>query len=224
MSAPAYVARSTKTVLNGTGGASNTVALPYMAGIQPGDYLLICAVNQFPGALTGSVTIPAGFTSLGVNASFSDSSAAFSGTMAIWERIADGSEIGSVDVGGFSDVNWTLTCQMYQFRMTPSGRRILLGSSATKGDQDGAATIIWPAITIPGAGRTLLAFHAGTHNSSPAISGYTLQADDDVLMLFTKEDVSSDGSVTSIGGGSAGYATAHMSIFSPAGRNQILNN
>lgn len=223
MSAPIYLNKSTKTVQAGSAGVPATLNMPYMGSILAGDQLYICALIQHPGATLGSLTAPSGFSGTGINGSFNDSSPAYAGNMSVYERTADGTESGTVAIGGFSNVAFTMTAQMYQFRSTPSGKKILIATSAVKTNSDGNSTMTWNTLTLNGGGRTLLAFQAGDHTGSPAITGYTLQVDDGEILLFDKEDVATDGSVTSAGGGANGYATAHVAIYSPAGRNQILN-
>lgn len=222
MSAPVFIAKSTRVSDSEIGGVGSSVNLDYMGSILAGDLLLICALNLHPGATIGSVGSPGAFSGIGVNAAFQDSGNVYAGNMSIFARVADGSETGFVTVTGFSDVGQTLSAQMYQFRSDPAGKQVLIESSTEDEDGDGAATIDWNAISVNGAGRTLLAFVVGNFGAI-SIAGYVSTATDSDMELHIREDVASDGAVTSSGGNSSGWATAHISLFSPLGRSFIVN-
>lgn len=223
MSAPVYIARSTRAEhAEISGGVPNELTLSYMADIQAGDFLLIGALLTFSASASiGSITKPAEFENMGVSASFNDDLAQYAGNIAMFSRIADGTESGTVELSAFSDVGNVLAAQMYQFREA-SGRLILVGSSSTKSNGDGDSTITLNAITVNGSGRTLVGFVAGDI-SSVAFSGYEAESVNTGMELHVREDVASDGAVTSSGGGSNGWATAHLSLYSPGGRSFIVN-
>lgn len=226
MSAPTFIAKSSGASASGGAGLGATASLPYMGSIQAGDILFILAAALSSGASIGSISAPAGFTGFGGGSTFNDNVAVVAGNAALFYKIADGTESGNVNVTGFSNLTVEIRAQMYQFRSS-TAIRTLIDDTAVKSNGNGAATMVWNALTLTGGGRTLLAFSLQTGGSPGVPSGYTNVANDSIspaiLRVDTVEDVSSDGSVSASGGSTAGWFTTHVAIFSPSGKFQIIN-
>lgn len=215
MSYPTFIAKGTKAEGNGS-----SVAPTYMAGINAYDLLFIQVINV--QGTVGSVSCSATLISEEVFAW---------GTTALFYQIATGSETGTLTVnrsgssGGGGDF---MMAQIYQYRGSGSA------FSIEESDPNSAlsSTITWDAVVVGSSLRTLAAFVADYDGSGvTGPSGYTTSATDSsvgvsgmTLALFTKENVSSDGSVT--GSGSAnGWGSWHISLYNiPSGTRSFIVN
>ena len=109
--------------------------------------------------------------------------------------------------------------------VTQTGRVIEItggGGGLQSGTASGTDTY---AVTVGGSERTLIAFVA--NEADPGVpSGYTGSFTDNYTGIYlecnTKENVSSDGSVTD-GGGSVAWASFHISIRNGSTRSFIVN-
>lgn len=208
---PEYVASSAKVSASGTSGVPETIDVAYPAGIQAGDLLIIVATLIQTGGSVGSITIiPSGWDSN--NNTFPDSTLVYAGNVNIYRKIATGSESGTIELEGTCNANYSVHAKMFAIR---SSAGVSLEDVDVNTTGNGASTISWNATTVGGTHRTLLAFAVGNMGVVPAPSGYTSETNDGEIRFFSKEDVSSDGSVTTSGGDSAGWATVHMSILAP---------
>lgn len=135
--------------------------------------------------------------------------------MYVYSKLATGSESGTEAVTR-SASGKTWGGQVYSF---DGDNYISIESGVSnRGTSD---TVTWSAVTVGGTERTLAAFvvnYDGSGITTP--SGYTEKATDtisgDLDIVFecnTKENVSSDGSVTGTGGSLAGWGTYHVSIY-----------
>jgi hypothetical protein len=211
--APVYYTRSIKQSLSGPGGLAQSVHLAYPAGLQAGDLLYVFSALLHNGATTGSITLMQGGWVQSSNGYFNNTPA-FAGNVNGYYKTATGSESGTIELQGFSNVAYNIYAQMYVFRSSAGPVQVETVSINTSGFGD--PTILWNGITVGGLHRTLLAFAAGTLGITPPPTGYTEKADDNQLRLFAKDDVSSDGSVTTSGGDPAGWLTAHYAILASA--------
>lgn len=199
MAAPVYQAKGT---LGET--STNTVSFTYPA-LAANDLLYLMVYNQ-------------GYTTITPNASWTlqntiRTSNGF-GLINLYAKVATGSESGSENVTRAVGVVDTFAAQVYSFR----GDAFITIES--KLPQKGASdTITWPAITVSGTERVLGAFVVNINGPNPGTpSGYTNKASDSLLdgtyfELHTKDNVSSDGSVTATGGSLDEWGTFHHSIF-----------
>ena len=217
MAAPGFISKGTKDEGNGS-----SVAPTYPGGIQAGDHIFIMAENVQSPTVVGIDTV-AGYTSI--------SEETFTwGTAKLMYKIATGSESGTETVsrsGSSGTPADFLMAQIYVIR--GNGSRLTLESSAFNSDT-GNTTVTWDAVTVNGSQRSLFAFvvdYDGSGISAP--SGYSEEASDSsvaisgsTIKLFSKEDVSSDGSVTSTGSIN-GWATWHISEYNFSSRSFIVN-
>lgn len=200
MAAPAYIAKGTA----GTGTGSS-VNFNYMASINANDglYLFVASVGL------GTITVDASWSLLGT---ISFPTPTPDTVCKLYHKLASGSEDSgseAVSRSGHSGSS-LLMAQVYQYRgnayLTVEDCDFTSGTSST---------ITWNATTVAGTERTLAAFVFNGGN--PGVpSGYTGSASDNsgssYMELNSKENVSSDGSVTD-GGGATGWATFHLSMY-----------
>ncbi len=204
MAAPAYIAAGTKA--QATGG---TVAPTYMGGISANDLLFALVVSVG----NGIITPPSGWTEQNTGTIINPPSAAFK----LYIKLANGTERGTVTFTrtGYSGSS-TFMAQLYQYRGTAF---ITVESSAYPTFGGNASTITWNAVTVGGSERTLAAFVINYNGSNPGSpSGYTMnQSDNDGIGTYfelnSKENVSSDGSVTATNGSTNGWTAVHVSIY-----------
>jgi len=197
---PRYMAKS--TVANSTG---SSLSLAFIDDLEAGDLLLIQVLNVQEDSV-GAIATPSGFTSLGEETHTW-------GTTEWFYKVADGTETGNATItrtGSTGDRLNYMTCQMYQFRR--EGATIVVESSNTGKGTDGI--IVYDAVTVSGAARTLIAMAAnyvGGTVTTPL--SYTEEASDsnsgNVIKLFAKYNVVSDGAVTSSG---ENWGSCHISI------------
>lgn len=203
ISVPSFVAKGTKDEDTGS-----SVDPAFMAGITSGDILIIQVLNI--QSTVGSVGSASGFSTM-TEQTFTW------GTIKFFYKVADGTETGTINIsrsgssGGMGDF---MMAQIYQI----SGNTITLEDIEVSSDQ--LSTITWSAVTVGGAGRSLFALvtdYDGAGVSGP--SGYSLEATDNsvgvsgaTMAIFSKENVSSDGSVTG-SGSSNGWGALHLSVY-----------
>lgn len=222
MSAPTFIAKATASSSN-----ASPHSQAYMGSINANDLLILAVFTNQVGGTIGDISTPAGWTFVQGGIGYRNNSPADVGTFKVFSKLADGTETGSVSItiSGSTGGGVIFFSQMYQFR---GDSRTLVESAAVNILGDGNSTITFNAISVSGNERTLIAI-CGQNSGAPGVpTGYTNEAQDDTgglafLHLDAKENVSSDGSVTATGGHSDGWATVHFSIFSPKGRNQIIN-
>ena len=224
MPAPAYAAKSTASTSNASPHSTN-----YMGSISAGDFLLLVVfTNQEFGGTPGSISTPAGWSLVSGGVGYRDSSLNNVGSFSAFYKIADGTEVGSVAVTitGSTGGSNLFYSQMYRFTGTPGP---VLESGASNILGDGNATITVPATSVGGNARTLIALIGQNTNAPGTTTGYTNRATDSSggivahLHIDTRDDVGSDGLVTAASGHADGWATIHLSIFSPLGRSFIVN-
>lgn len=96
-----------------------------------------------------------------------------------------------------------------------------IGGHATNNAGSATTSATAPAVTLSKSDGTSILLHFFNHNSSTAITwgaapaGYTRQTTGSFAILDTKDDTTSDGSVTqsgTFGGGGAGYACASVEV------------
>ena len=199
MAAPVYQAKGT---LGET--SSNTVSFTYPA-LAANDLLYLMVYNQ-------------GYTTITPNASWTlqntiRTSNGF-GLINLYAKVATGSESGSENLTRAIGAVDTFAAQVYSFR----GDAFI--SIESKLPQKGASdTITWPAISVSGTERVLGAFVVNINGPNPGTPAtYTNRASDILtdgtyFELNTKDNVSSDGSVTATGGSLDEWGTFHHSIF-----------
>jgi len=201
-----FVAKGTK--------AETTAAdmdVVYMADIAAGDLLLIQVINIQD--TPGNIATPAGYTSMGEESNSW-------GTTAWFYKVAVGSETGNINIsrtGSVGSMTNYMLGQVYQFRR--DNITLAAESSNTNKDLANDGVVTYEAVTVAGPGRTLAAMAAnydGTYVSVP--EGYESKAMDSsslisgvTIHLFNKENVSSDGAVTSEGSVN-GWGSCHLSI------------
>lgn len=216
MNAPTFIAVGTRNETT-----SGSIAPAYPGSIVLGDLLFLLAVSTDLGS-HGAIATPAGWTALVTTATLRDSSPADVGVMALFFKVAAGTESGSQTVTrtGTTGPGTAFAGQIYQFR----GREY--DSNEQTNQQNSAATITWNAVFFSGARRTLLAFVGQADNTSAGTpAGYTNAAGGGTNVyvgLNYQEDVTSDGAVTASGGTTSGWCTVHLSIFNPSGYSQVI--
>ena len=212
--APAYIGKSSKQSQAGGPSVAVILDLPYPVGIQAGDLLIVAGLDLHVGvgSTASVIVLTSGWTG-GLNTAYENSSNQYSGNFCLFTRIATGSESGDVQVQCFCDADHTGQAQMYIFR-SASGSPIQIDSTSMNAVGDGAATITFNAVTVSGTHRSLIAMVGGSYGTPADPTGYTEATDDNTILVFIREDVSSDGLITTNGGQSDGWATGHMSIFS----------
>lgn len=202
----------------GTSDSSTDVTASPPTGAV-GDLLLMLAMSQQGG---GSINTPSGYTLVDAG-NFNTSAPAAAGTAGVWYRIVDGTEASFTLTRTGSTGSFCV-----QFYLFSAGTNVTIESEATKSDGDGNSTITYSTVTVNGSRRTLIALIAQLDSSNPGTpSGYVESASDTVdagpiqiaLECNTKEDVTSDGSVTSTGGSGNGWITFHLAIYN----NEDLN-
>lgn len=160
----------------------------------------------------GTITVDASWTSLGSLVQPTSSPVFVS---KLYYKKAAGTETGTEAVtrSGHSGSN-SFMAQCYQYR--GDAYIVVEDSDSQNGN---ASTITWAATSVGGNKRTLAAFVANIGADPGVPTGYTNSATDNngggnYLELNTKEDVSSDGSVTATGGSTGdGWVTWHVSIY-----------
>lgn len=216
-----FIAKSTLAAGNTSPHSQN-----YMGSILANDLLILAVfTDQEFGGTPGSISTPAGWTLANGGVGYRDNVPTNIGSIAVFYKIADGTETGSVSItiGGSTGGSNVFISQMYQYRGDVGP---ILESSAANILGDGDTTIDVDAVGVGGNARTLIAI-IGQRNSDPGTpTGYTNRAVDDsggtiFLQCDDKENVGSDGAVTATGGDAEGWATVHMSFFTPLGRSFI---
>jgi hypothetical protein len=199
MAAPVYQAKGT---LGET--STNTVSFTYPA-LAANDLLYLMVYNQ-------------GYTTITPNASWTlqntiRTSNGF-GLINLYAKVATGSESGSENVTRAVGSVDTFAAQVYSFR---GDAFITIESKVSaKGASD---TITWNAISVSGTERVLGAFVVNINGPNPGTPATYTNRASDVLTdgtyfeLHTKDNVSSDGSVTATGGSLDEWGTFHHSIF-----------
>lgn len=138
------------------------------------------------------------------------------GFIYLYSKLATGSESGTEVVSRTvgSNPGATFAGQVYSFR---GDAFITIESKVTnKGASD---TITWNAVTVSGTERTLAAFVVNINGGNPGVpTGYTNRASDTLadgtyFELHSKDNVSSDGSVTTTGGSLDEWGSFHHSIY-----------
>lgn len=204
MAAPAYQAKG--TLGEGTG---TTISFSYPT-LAASDLLYLLVFNKE----NTSVNTDSSWTRINYVATSNNY-----GFVELYYKIATGSESGSENVTRTSG-STQFAAQVFSFR---GDAFITIESNATqKGASD---TITWPAITVGGSQRVLAAFlvniygvlSANVQSTTPP-TGYTSEASDGLtdasyFELFSKDNVSSDGSVTGTGGSLDEWVTIHHSIY-----------
>jgi hypothetical protein len=202
-----FIAKGTKAET--TAADMNIVC---MDDVEAGDLLVIQVLNIQD--TVGNLSTPSGFTAI-------NEEVHSWGTTGWYYKVAAGTEsLTSINVsrtGSIGGMDNYMIGQIYQFRR--DNITLAVESSDTNKDLANDGIITYGAITVSGPGRTLAALAAnydGTYVSTP--SGYVSKASDGsslisnvILALFTKENVSSDGAVTSEGSLN-GWGSAHISI------------
>jgi hypothetical protein len=199
MAAPVYQAKGT---LGETG--LNIVSFTYPA-LAANDLLYLLVYNQSYTTITTTV----GWTlqnSLRTSNGF--------GMINLYAKVSTGSESGSENLTRPTGSEGTFAAQVYSFRgdafiTIESGR-------PAKGSSD---TITWGAVSVGGSERVLGAFVVNINGPNPGTPATYSNKASDVLTdgtyfeLNTKDNVSSDGSVTATGGSLDEWGTFHHSIY-----------
>ena len=201
MAAPVYQAKGT---LGESLLLSVNLTYPTLAA---NDLLYLLVFNK---ATSSTITVSSGWT---LQNSIRTSNGY--GLINLYVKVATGSESGTEAVtrsnagGGL-----TFAAQVYSFR----GDAFI--SIESKLTQKGASdNITWPAITVSGTERVLGAFVVNINGLNPGTPATYTNRASDVLTdgtyfeLNTKDNVSSDGSVTATGGSLDEWGTFHHSIF-----------
>jgi hypothetical protein len=126
----------------GTASAGTTQCTPAYTATAAGDYLLLFVASKYP---TNYPTTPSGWTFLGRQSGGAGSNGADSGnvTISVYERVADGTETGTVTV----DVTSGNSCSARIFRFTAAaGSR---WSTAVGDGADNAAGTSWSVSISP---------------------------------------------------------------------------
>lgn len=223
MPAPAFVQ---VTSVSADTDDSVSVAYSGLTEILVGDLLFLFAVNSQIGGTVGTISTPSGWTSIHNPAAFRDGSSTLNGTMALFYRIADGTEAGSVEVlrtgstgGGGQDF---LAC-MAQFRGT--GTRPIISTHQVN-QESAVSTITWNAVSFSAGEATAIGFEGQLSGTADTPAGYTeaiSSGNQAHISIDYKEGVASAPSVTASGGSSDGWATIHLVIFNALGRSFIVN-
>lgn len=204
MAAPAYIAKGTASST-----ASGTSVTPtYMGSISANDLIIIAVLD-----VSISAPIAIGGYSLLKSTTYSTSPFNPAVRLSVFYKLATGSESGTVSITRTSNpANGNMIAQIYQYR----GTSFVTIEDGQAGNGS-VSTITWPAVSVGGTERTLIAF-AGNHGANPgAPSGYSASASDSISTTYievnTKATVSSDGSVTATNGSSSGWCAVHVSIY-----------
>lgn len=201
MAAPAYQAKG--TLGEGTG---TTISFSYPT-LAASDLLYLLVYNQ----TFSTITVGSGWTlQNSIRLTNNDL-----GAVNLYSKIASGSESGSENVTRASGSN-TFAAQCYSFR---GDAFISIESNGIKGTKGSSDTITWNATTVNGSERVLAAFVVNVYGGDPGLpTGYTNRASESLtdgtyFELNTKDNVSSDGSVTATGGSLDEWGTFHHSIY-----------
>jgi len=202
--------------------SAGTLVVPYpAAGVEPDDIAFMVVLSHQPVSI-GVINTPPGFTEI-VQGTYRNSGAADQGRAALFWKRCDGTEEGTTVTftrTGDTGVDTTFGGQIYIVRLcTATGDP--WDDAVSKFDGDGSTTITYPAVTVSGAERTLLAFLVQADNSpvAGAPTGYaaTLGLEtwptgtDGQAGCFDLQDVAADGSVTSANGEVTGWVSFHVS-------------
>lgn len=124
-------------LVNGT----TTVAVGYPGSIAAGDLLLLCAVNKY-SAYTSAP--PSGFTLLKERVAGSGGTGVDAGNTrtAVWYRIADGTETGSVSVTKATETGTVISAMMLLCRRTAGYQWDVIGESGSSN----SGTTSWTAV------------------------------------------------------------------------------
>ena len=212
--APVFVSKGTWSY------SDTTTVTPNVGTFAAGDLLFLFAMNDQEGGSIGTIQTPSGWTLVN-SGDYNDDNPTQVGNGKVFSRVADGSEtFVTVTRTGDTGTGHGFAAQIYAFR---GDAYITVEASSVKTDGNGAATATWPAVTVGGPKRTLLAFIGKSASLRPLTpTGYTESSSDSVtegyqwcLELNTKEDVTSDGAVTASAGTFAadGWLTFHVSIY-----------
>lgn len=221
MPAPAFV-----EVTSVTADTDDSVGVAYsgLTEILVGDLLFLFVVNSQIGGTVGTISTPSGWTSIHNPAAFRDGSNTLNGTMALFYRIADGTEAGSVDVsrtGSTGGMGQDFLACMAQFR----GTRPIISTHQVN-QESAASTITWNAVSFSAGEATAIGFEGQLSGTADSPAGYTeaiSSGNQAHISIDYKEDVASAPSVTASGGSSDGWATIHLVIFNALGRSFIVN-
>lgn len=201
MAAPAYQAKG--TLSEGTG---TTISFSYPT-LAASDLLYLLVYNQ----TFSTITVGSGWAlQNSIRLTNNDL-----GTINLYSKIASGSESGSENVTRASGSN-TFAAQCYSFRGTSF---ISIESKSNQLARGSSDTITWQSITVGGTERVLAAFIVNVYGGDPNVpTGYTNRASESLadgtyFELHTKDNTSSDGSVTATGGSLDEWGTIHHSIY-----------
>lgn len=218
MAAPSFIDVTTVAVNT---GSSVTVNYSGLSSIQDGDILFLFAVNSQIGVSVGSISAPGDWVSIQNPAAFRNNVSQLNGTMAVYYKIANGTETGSVECNRTGDTGGDFLACICQFR----GIKVVLGNHSTN-QESSSATITWNEVTFSGAEGTAIGFGGELSDTMDTPSGYTAAISSGSaahISIDYKEDVVSVPSVTASGGSSDGWATVHLVIFNALGRSFIVN-
>lgn len=232
MAAPAFGAAGTPAA-----STSNSVSPTLPSGIQANDIIFILAVKHAPNTSgTLDINTPSGY-SAAAGGTLTRDFISFQPHMVgrlFWKR-ATGSESGTVALTGVGDTGADTVFYAQAYRFTGAATSgDPWDSIVARGYQDDLANIDLEAITVSGSERTLIGFGAYTGGQvAPGWASYTSRntvstntGQDAGLSCYTKDNVSSDGSVS----GSNAVATndfamaIHVALKPVVSGNQFTQN
>jgi hypothetical protein len=212
MPAPVFVGVGS---YNEASGSSVNIAYP--AGITAGDIIFLAIANKQIFPAVGGIDAPVGWDVMAGGLGFRDGGAVVTGSMAVFKKVANGSESGNQTItrSGGTGVGTGIGGIMILIR----GK--VVEDFSTR-QEESLATITWNAVTVGGNARTILAIvgQANGLDVSGTPSGYTNASNDGSIVNLAvnyMEDVGADGAITATDGSADGWATMHISIFNPSG-------
>jgi hypothetical protein len=170
---PVY--QSTTSLVIPNGSASGSLAYP--AGVAAGDLLLLVSARS--NTSLGNVTVPGGFTQTGTN------QAGTSPAFAIWYKVANGTESGSVTVGHDSSTS-VKTFWMHRFT-TVNGAAPIHVPPTTSGAAVGSGTVTMRSVTTTGNACLALHVEVGNTQSGPMSGSESGEAGGDWLVRYNAQ-------------------------------------
>jgi hypothetical protein len=167
--------QSTTSLVIPNGATSGNLAYP--AGIAAGDLLLLVTARS--NTALGTFSVPAGFTQTGTD------QVGTSPSFAIWYKLANGTESGSVAVGHDSSTS-VKTFWLHRFTSV-SGATPIHVAPTTSGAATGSGTVTMRSVTTTGSSCLALHVEVGNTQSGPMSGSESGESGGDWIVRYNAQ-------------------------------------